>query len=409
MFLNELVGEIHPDPRHLVSFVQAWYEPEDHISLVAIPSEEFKTTNKRNKVLSQAVSVQDLVKATEEDLLGLIMAPGIQYNMYVGINPVKQDNKISLHARGDETEIREIYGVFIDFDIKPGCFNDKADIIKFLDKFSTSHIPPSITVDNGKYGGIHAYWRFDLAPGETVTGDDARLMLQDWWSLVAESGTLWDEGVSIDRLIDLTRVSRMPGGIYWPQKSIGNQEILTPDVVRVIQLGERYPVKTISDLSKGAGERYREKIKTIRKREESLVIDTNEIVRNMLDVKAGDRVGNHWGLYAAIAYIEDIFNDFWSWESILEPKGWTFLYTDREGRKIVARPGRHEKSATVDWSESPNMMSLLSTSPDTELSDLKEVGTPLSKWRVALRLLWNDDKDQMVKDVLQTVYSGGDI
>lgn len=400
MLLNDLVGDITPSPEHLVSFVNAWYKDTDFVSLVAIPSQEFKTQNKRNKVLSQAVQVSELKNATVKDLQGLIMAPGIEYNMYLGINPLNKENNVSLHARGDESEIREIYGVFIDFDIKDGCFSSKQDVYNFIDTFSKNVLEPSIVIDNGKYGGIHAYWRFDLSEEEVINGDYARKLLQNWWSLVAEHASLWEEGVDIDRLIDLTRVSRMPGGIYWPSKAPGSTEIPTPDLVYVARLGPRYAVDQIDTLCAGAGDRYREKIKAMRKKENDRVENSNEIVRQLLNKKAGDRVGNHWGALAAIAYIEEIFSEMYSWEEVLEPAGWTFLYTDREGRKIVARPGRHEKSATVDWYESPNMMSLLSTSPETGLADLKVLGVPLNKWRVAQRLLWNDDEEKMISDVL---------
>lgn len=409
MFINELAGDITPDPRHLEAFVKAWYKSDDHISLVAIPKEEFKTSNRRNKVLSQSVAVADLAASSEEELRGLVMSPGAEYNMYLGINPLNQDHKITLHTRGDETAIREIYGVFIDFDIKDGCFSSKEDVRAFIKDFSNKVFAPSIVVDNGIYGGIHAYWRFDLADKQHVEGDEARTLLQNWWSLVAEHAAMWGDGVEIDRLIDLTRISRMPGGIYWPSKSLGTNEIPVPDVVRVVSLDRRYPVVMVTKACEGAGERYKERIKKIRKKEEDRTVNTNDIVRDLLNVKAGDRIGNHYGLYAAIAYIEDLFNDFWTWEMILEPMGWKFLYTDREGRKIVARPGRQEKSATVDWNESPHMMSLLSTSPETGLSDLKEIGTPLNKWRVALRLIWNDDEKKMVEDVLASVYTKKDI
>lgn len=403
MLLNDLVGDITPSPEHLACFADAWYKDTDYVSLVAIPSQEFKSQNKRNKVLSQSVLVSDLKSATVKDLQGLVMAPGIQYNMYLGINPLNQENSVSLHARGDETEIREIYGVFIDFDIKDGCFSSKDDVYKFIDSFSKTVVEPSIVVDNGQYGGIHAYWRFELKKDEVIIGDQARSILQNWWSLVAEQASLWEEGVDIDRLIDLTRVSRMPGGIYWPSKALGSNEVPVPDLIRVVRLGPRYSFDQLNKICAGAGERYREKIKAIRKRESERVVKSDEIVRSFLNKKAGDKIGNHWGALAAIAYIEEIFSNLWSWEQILEPAGWTFLYTDREGRKIVARPGRHEKSATVDWSESPDMMSLLSTSPDTGLADLKEIGVPLNKWRVAQRLLWNDDEGQMIDDVMKSV------
>lgn len=405
MLLKDLAGEITPDPAHLHSFITNWYSEDDYVALVAIPSKEFQTETKRNKVLSQAVSVKDLAFSTVEELTGLVMGPDIQYNMYLGINPLKNADKITLHSRGNETEIREIYGVFIDFDIKSGSFTDKQDAQNFIDKFSSEVAEPSIVIDNGKNGGIHAYWRFNLLPDEVVSSDEAATLLKNWWSLVSEHAALWGNGIEIDRLVDLTRISRMPGGIYWPAKKLGSNTVNTPDLVRVVKYGPRYSVEQIANWCEDAGTRYEEKIKQARHKEEQRVINTNDIVRNLLDKKAGDRIGTHWGLLAAVAYIEEIFNDHWTWEEILEPYGWTFLYSDKEGRKIVARPGRHEKSATVDWDESPHIMSLLSTSPDTGLADLKQIGVALTKWRCALRFHWNDDESKMIEDVLAAVYS----
>lgn len=409
MLFSDLAGDITPQVEHLKAFIANWYQPEDTVSLVAIPSEEFDmTTNRfgkaarRRQVLSQALTVEELMEATVSDISSLTESNGVQHNLYIGINPLKSAESVSLHSRGNETEIRGIYGVFIDFDIKSGCFESKDDIQRFLNKFGHEILAPTIIVDNSESGGVHAYWRF--AFGEELQEEEAREILLDWWSLVSEHAKKWNNGVEIDRLVDLTRVSRMPGGIYWPRKEpMSNKTVGKPGVVKVAVIGHTHSIEAIRAASEGAGIRYRETIKRVRAEDEARRISANDIARNLTGFKAGTSIGGYWGLYAAIAYIEDLFNDTYSWEEILIPHGWTFLYEDREGRVLVARPGRHEKSATVGWEGSPNMMSLLSTSPETGLDDLKEAGIALTKWRVALRLNWKDDENKMIQDVLASV------
>jgi hypothetical protein len=45
-------------------------------------------------------------------------------------------------------------------------------------------------------------------------------------------------------------------------------------------------------------------------------------------------------------------------------------------------------------------MSLLSSSEETGLADLKEAGVVLTKYRVALRLWFNDDETKMIEYTL---------
>ena len=52
----------------------------------------------------------------------------------------------------------------------------------------------------------------------------------------------------------------------------------------------------------------------------------------------------------------------------------------------------------VDWEGSEgNVMSLMSTSRETGLLDLLEAQIPLTKWRVLVRLSFNDDYDAAMK------------
>ncbi|MGN6037293.1 hypothetical protein ACP6NG_18160 [Brevibacterium casei] len=85
-----------------------------------------------------------------------------------------------------------------------------------------------------------------------------------------------------------------------------------------------------------------------------------------------------------------------SWEDILTEAGWSYLRTDYDGRDLWVRPGSSQKSAAVNWPENPDVMSLLSDSPATGLFDLKEAGIPLTKYRVALRLIAGDEPAKLV-------------
>jgi len=61
----------------------------------------------------------------------------------------------------------------------------------------------------------------------------------------------------------------------------------------------------------------------------------------------------------------------------------------------------------VNWEESPHVMSLLSTSHDTNLLDLLDAEIPLTKWRVSLRLNFKDDYQAMVRWTLELMKSEG--
>jgi hypothetical protein len=56
----------------------------------------------------------------------------------------------------------------------------------------------------------------------------------------------------------------------------------------------------------------------------------------------------------------------------------------------------------VDYEDSP-VMSLLSMSEETGLADLKDAGINLTKYRVMLRLQYQDDEKKMVEHLVDRV------
>ena len=205
MKFTEFVGDSTIDVSHLHTFLKAWYCPEDTISLVGIP----KTGTRR--VLSQAQPVKRMLETTPEEIetLSYIVEQDKQMSMYMSINPLIEDHKVTLSSRGDKSDVRSVYGTFIDFDVskegsKEGAFNSKEEILQFI---STIPLKPTIIVDNGISGGVHAYWR---VASEDIDRVEESLLVR-WWAYISSLTSR-----KIDKLIDKTRISRMPSAIYWP-------------------------------------------------------------------------------------------------------------------------------------------------------------------------------------------------
>ena len=371
----ELAGDLSVEMNSLQQFVKAWYLPTDTIAVVGI-----RPSKNRQGVLSMPIEVKDLFTWTEEDIWGLAKrANGDVFGSYMTLFPVKDATKITAGKRGTEENVGDIYGVFVDIDVKPGSFETKEDAIAFL---TEGDIPkPTIIVDNGGTGGLHAYWRFSW----NETGHKSHLEM--WWAFISSKSP-----VKIDRLIDITRLSRLPSSVYWPKDGSGGK----PGTVQVLYAdGPQYSIETIESLSKEAWSSRKERISRVIDEDSRMKLDAS-----LLAAELGiGGPGSEWSLYASIAMVQENFNELYTWENILQPLGWTYLKTDSQGREEYARPGRYEKSATVGWLESPDMMSLLSESPETGLADLKEAGIALTKYRVALRLLWNDDPRAMTRDI----------
>ena len=378
MKLSDLTGQVKISALHATTFVSTWFEPTDKIVVVGRKSE--KTGNL--DTVSQSMVASEFLKMDDETLESLIFdEDGNKWNLYLGVCPIKDD--VSLQRRGTEANIDYVSGVWADIDIKAGGFETQQDILDFL--FSLA-LPPTITNGSGS-GGIHAYWK--LAPGER--GD--KELVERWWSYLDE--TAGDR--SIDKLVDLTRILRIPGSVYFPKSNSGSK---VGAVEILYKIPNTYTIEQIKTVSEAAFKVKHEKRKRVIDKDNNRRMDMDNLAKDLLSGIGGNR----WRMWRAISEMEDYVNQQMFWAEILEPHGWTWMRTLRDSSNEWARPGRNERSAVVDYEDSP-VMSLLSSSEETGLSDLLDARIPLTKYRVLLRLKYQDNEEQMVKELADRVLS----
>lgn len=390
MKFTEFAGDSSIDAEHLHTFLKSWYCPEDIISLIGIP----KTGSR--KVLSQAQPVERMLEATPEEIetLSYIVEQDKQMSMYMSINPLIEDHKVSLSSRGDKSDVRVIYGTFIDFDIskegsKEGAFDSKEEILQFL---SSVPFVPTIIVDNGISGGVHAYWRIRQEDVEDV---DESILVR-WWAYISSLTPH-----KIDKLIDKTRISRMPSGIYWP----GDGGKI--DTVKIHSVSNAH--YRLEDMLAQSDEAYQSHLRKVAAlRDQKVRVDRSKWEERVLTrVRENNPSRTYTELQAKVAMdrIDRYIDECFEWNDILPQHGWTFLKENSDGSKTWARPGKSERSAVVDYiapsGAKSGVMSLLSSSPDTRLEDLKEAGVPLTKKQVMLRLQYDDDVSAMVDDLYE--------
>jgi hypothetical protein len=380
MKFNELAGDAHVDPAHAVKQITSWFDADDKFVLVGM--RQTRITTGQN-VFSQAVVAKEFVQQLRGPrgtalLEGLSKAPdGANCDVYFSVATV--DGNVPLNRRGEIDAIKDVKGVYVDLDVKPGSFETQEDALAYLRKLPH----PTLITFSGS-GGVHAFWRFTTP----LSADEAARVQKAWYALLAEKAA----PVFVDRLIDASRVMRLAGAIRWPKA----KETIPPRLSTVYwrNLDNRYPAETLLEWSKDAASRAEERIRETRAKDSH-----HKINAASLSELSGEE--NSWARLAAVANVEDRFSELMSWEEILEPAGWTFLREDNQGRKEVARPGSGSKSGTCGWPISPNVLSLHSWSPETNLADLKEAGIVLTKFRVAQRLIFNDDYDEIVKWTLE--------
>lgn len=380
MKLSDLVGLTAVDPDQAVAHINTWFGADDLVCLVGMRQHRGRGKN----VLSQAMKARDLVGVLRSDnrfefLEGLTVdEDGNKWNVYVGVSAVEKG--VTAVKRGGLDNIAAMPGVWADLDVKSGSFESEEEILAW----AKEKLPvPTLAVTTGS-GGVHLYWKTE----QPLPLFQARELQKRWWSYVAaQAGEK-----SIDRLIDPSRILRLAGTVRWPKD--GETALPAQTVIRYRDPHRKYTLETLYGLSAAAWEEYNTRVTRTRQNDAQRRLEADELAKLALEGKG------QWALYAAIASVEETVNQRYTWDEILEPHGWTFLREDYHGRREWARPGRAEKSATTDWVESPNMMSLLSWSEETGLYDLREAGVHLSKYRVLLRLKYNDDATALVKDVL---------
>lgn len=380
MKFSDLTGQVKVSSHHARTFVATWFEPTDKICIVGRRS---KKTGAYDTV-SQSMLASEFADIDDSMLESLIFgADGSKWNLYFGVAPIKED--VTITRRGTEDNIDYVTGLWADIDLKEKGFKTQQDILQFL--FGLPH-HPTLVVGSGS-GGIHAYWK--LSAGER--GD--KELVERWWSYLDEAAG----ERTIDKLVDLTRILRVPGSVYFPKEEtsakVGSVEIL-------YKLENYYTVADIFAISDDAFKTKHERRKK--------VINTDANRRMEMDVLARDALagveGNKWKMWKAISEMEDYVNQKIPWADILVPHGWTHMRTLRDGSNEWARPGRSERSAVVDYEDSP-VMSLLSSAEETGLSDLLDARIPLTKYRAMLRLQFEDDEKEMIAYLLRLLTQDG--
>lgn len=373
MKLSDLTGEIKISLHHACTFVSTWFDPDDIICVVGRRS--VKTG--KNDTISQSMTASEFCQMDEEMLESMIFDDdnASQWNLYVGVAPVKEH--VTLTQRGDEDNVDYVTGVWADLDIKSNSFQSRDEILQFL--FSLT-LQPTIVVASGS-GGIHAYWK--LARGEKGNKE----IVERWWSYLDEAAG----DRKIDKLVDLTRILRIPGTVYFPKPDSG-AKIGTVEILYL--LDNSYTMQEITEISQEAFATKHERRKKLISADANRRLDVDEFARTIMGAK-----GNKWKMWRAISEIEDYVNERISWAEILEPHGWTWQRTLRDGSNEWARPGRNERSAVVDYEDSP-VMSLLSSAEETGLADLKDAHIPITKYRAMLRLQFGDDNEKEMVNYL---------
>lgn len=418
MRFGEKVGEIDIDTSHLKKFLEIWCEPDDIMAVVGIPVTGIR------RVMSFPITAKELSEQTDETIgkeLCKISTTGDRVNLYIQMNPVKSEDVVTLFSRGKKEDIKSIFGCFIDLDVgKQDAFDSKKDIYEFLHQLGTT---PTMVIDNGESGGLHAYWKF-TNPVDPESSADARNILVSWWCYISEQAEKFlGRKVKIDKLVDITRISRLPSAIYWPREG---QKFGTITVSE--SSGVLHEFSDICEISKEAFSRFQKRRDELRSRNNEDMLKNSsewwkallELTKNREQEKVIKEViqsesDNEWGekssknftgddsslfeisemnLKIVSSALEEFVNVHVDWTDILEPYGWTLLRT-KDSSRVWARPGRNERSAETDYNGGAGLasptMSLLSTSEETGLADLKEADIKLTKSRVMLRLHFNDD------------------
>jgi hypothetical protein len=374
MKLSDYAGEVRISSNDAKNFVQSWFKADDKICISGLRSERSGSMD----AVSQSMTAREFVSTTDDKSLEdtVFGEDGSMWNIYISVCPIKED--VTLKQRGTKSNVDYVPGVWADLDVKEGGFSSQKEILKWLNELE---LLPTIICSSGS-SGVHAYWKLRW----DEKGNEA--LVDSWWSYLDEMAG----ERKIDKLIDITRILRLPGTIRFPKKEETSGKLGSVSIISIYP-ERRYSVSQLQDVSKDAmARKAAERKRTIAKIAERRA-KVDEMARGLIDTSS------RWGYLQAIAHVEDYVNENWQWGHILEPFGWKYRRTLSDGSKEWARPGQSDRSAVVDFEGSP-VMSLLSMSEATGLSDLKDAGVPLTKYTVALRLMFNDDEERMTQYVI---------
>ncbi len=96
-----------------------------------------------------------------------------------------------------------------------------------------------------------------------------------------------------------------------------------------------------------------------------------------------------WTPEASWKFLEGMADDVLTWEKILTESGWVAYKSDG-----WTRPGGSGKSAVAG-----STLTLMNSNEGTGMSDLRDAGVELTRWRVFLRSRHSDDVSSAVEDL----------
>lgn len=370
---KDLVGEVHHDPEAIGAFLSWWFREGDLVNAT------FIREGKRKKVITHGAERDDLIEMLSQEDFKTGFLDKADFNSYFttsASNKVYEQDDEHRPTKGDCAGLR---GVWADVDCKPGVFGGEAELREWIESLA---VTPGAIVWTGS-GGAHLYWKVEGL--ETIPVADVG---KRWWGYL---NSTTPEGVLIDRLIDVeTRILRIPGTTRFPKEkeTIGIKPV-------TVEFTGADPIEA-DVFKKITDEGLKEYNNRTRKTREKLnELDT--LTEAYLD---GEDLG-FWGRMTILGEIEEMTSDLITWDEILEGYGWEFYRNGSEGRREWARPGKFAKAGVTDWEESPDMLSLFSWSEETGLADLYEADAALTKWRVFLRLVHDDDLESAIADIVE--------
>lgn len=380
------VGELKLDVGESIRQLKWMFEADDIVHLVNLRP---KSKGNKTNVISMGAKRDEMIEVLPAQFEEICVSP---WSTYVQIAPSTEVVE-GAGVRPDKNVCAGTRVLFCDADTgKNGGFSSKDEVKYFIRELS---VPPGLVVWTGSEGGAHLYWRLDNDGADQIREEmSGRKIGERWWSyLDAETNRLGLDHVRIDRLIDLdARVLRLAGTIRFPK----HEGDVTAPVV-----GEYFEVPDVSydkfhELTDPAFEQYEARVKERRSVDENLLGE-------MLDIT--ERRGK-WSTLVLLAEMDTLCERFLTWDEILTEAGWTYFRQGGDGSAEWTRPGGAGKSATVDWPESPEILSLFSSDESTGLWDLHEAEIHLTKWRVFLRLIHDDNMWEALDDLGARAKSG---
>jgi hypothetical protein len=369
------------DPNQARLFAQHMYTGRDGYVVVT----RISATGK-HIVKSWAFTVPELLAMFEQPLDPLVSDDGGRWNVYISCAMHNVDPTDGGRKRGGKGTIDLVHEVRLDLDLKDESFRTPEEIDAFIKTFP---IEPTLIINSG-LGAKHCYWILD-AP---VSKEEGETLNRGWWAFAQENAG----SVYIDRVHTADRIMRLPGTARWP-KADGERPAQVCFAGGTGARIRRDDLWRVCEPSYYRAEAVRSEV---RARADQGMEDAKSALSEIEDLST-------WEGMAALARLEEVFNEETSWDQILVPYGWKVWKDDYEGRRHWVRPGKVTgTSATTDYPPSPNIMTLFSNDAHTGLVKLDEAGVSLTKMKVYAELKYQGDYAALTREIVRNMRMGGE-